>query len=269
MSAEFRGRFDHAVILVADLARASETFTKLGFDVSPGGSHTGLGTHNALIRFGVDYLELLAVRDEAEALRARSSTSSVVERIRSGNGGLASFALATADIERDAARFRERGLSAVGPFAMERMRPDGHKLSWRLLVPNGESWGKPWPFFIQWDQDDATRLSWERSGPQPNGARRVVAVSVAVNDLDAAAALYEGTIGLHASGDKTGPAAHRRTFTTDSFAVHLYGANGPGWAADRLRRHGEGIFEISLATSGKLETVTAEGARIEFVSDAR
>src|SRR6184192_140907 len=98
MSAVFRGRFDHAVILVADLARASDAFAKLGFTVSPGGAHTGLGTHNAVIRFGVDYLELLAVRDEQEALLARSSTSSVVERIRRGKGGLASFALATADI---------------------------------------------------------------------------------------------------------------------------------------------------------------------------
>ncbi|TMC26491.1 MAG: VOC family protein [Chloroflexi bacterium] len=97
MSAEFRGRFDHAVILVADLARASAAFTKLGFSVSPGGAHTGLGTHNALVRFGVDYLELLAIRDEEEALRARGSTAPIVERLRSGRGGLASFALATAD----------------------------------------------------------------------------------------------------------------------------------------------------------------------------
>ena len=270
MSAGFRGRFDHAVILVADLARASDAFAKLGFTVSPGGAHTGLGTHNALIRFGVDYLELLAVRDEQEALRARSSTSSVVERIRSGKGGLASFALATADIERDAARFKTQGLEAVGPFAMERMRPDGHRLSWRLLVPHGESWGKPWPFFIQWDQDDATRLSWEKSGAQPNGARRVESVSVAVADLDAGAALYE-QLGLRAAGEDEVATlgARRRTFATDHFAVHLCAASGTGTLADRMRTHGEGIFEITLASSGGPQVLTAEGARIVFTSDTR
>jgi catechol 2,3-dioxygenase-like lactoylglutathione lyase family enzyme len=272
VSAEFRGRFDHAVVLVPDLAGASETFAKLGFSVSPGGVHTGLGTHNAIIRFGLDYIELLAVRDEAEALRARSSTSSVVERIRAGKGGLASFALATVDIERDAARFREQGLSAVGPFAMERMRPDGHRLSWRLLVPEGESWGRPWPFFIQWDQNDAERLSWERPGTHANGAQRVHAVSVAVADLDAASTLYERQLGLHAGGldDAAALGARRRTFTIDRFAVHLYAASGRGWLADRLGSHGEGIFEVTLGSASiVVPSANAEGARIAFVSDGQ
>lgn len=268
MSSEFRGRFDHAVILVADLARASETFTKLGFSVSAGGAHTGLGTHNSLIRFGVDYIELLAVRDEAEALRARSSTSSVVERLRAGKGGLASFALATTDIERDAARFREHGLPAVGPFAMERLRPDGRRLSWRLLVPHGESWGKPWPFFIQWDQDDATRLSWERPGSHANRARRVEAVSVAVADLDAGVTLYERMLGLRADGadDDSARTARRRTFRTDHFAVDLFGAAGDGWLAERLRTHGEGIFELRLSTDS-LDATAAALERAEVRTD--
>jgi catechol 2,3-dioxygenase-like lactoylglutathione lyase family enzyme len=289
VSSEFRGRFDHAVILVSDLAKASETFTRLGFSVSPGGAHTGLGTHNALVRFGVDYLELLAVRDEAEATKPGSSTASLVERLRSGKGGLASFALATADIERDAARFREHGLPAVGPFAMERLRPDGHRLSWRLLVPKGESWGRPWPFLIQWDQDDATRLSWEKPGAHANGARHVAAVSVAVEDLDASAGLYEETLGLQAV-DSRGASRARRSFTTDGFRVDLYAAEDDRRIAERLRNFGEGIFEVTLASASLAETVSAldhagvdfmrsfrpivvpeeaaEGARLAFVHDA-
>ena len=270
MSNVFRGRFDHAVVLVNDLATASATFTRLGFSVSPGGAHTGLGTHNAIVRFGVDYLELLAIRDEAEALRAQSSTSGIVERLRKGKGGLASFALATADIERDAARFRAREVAAVGPFAMERMRPDGRKLSWRLLVPGGDSWGRPWPFFIQWDQDDATRLSWEKPGAHANGAKRVVAVSIAAKDLDAATALYERTIGLKAGATQMVEelAAERRSFTTDHFAVHVYGARGRGWLSERLESFGEGIFEVTIERSGPTLAISpsdAEGARIAFV----
>jgi len=292
VSGEFRGRFDHAVILVADLTRASQAFARLGFTVSPGGAHTGLGTHNALVRFGVDYLELLAIRDEEEALRARSAGSAIVQRLRDGRGGLASFALASADIDRDAARFRERGLRALGPFAMERLRPDGHRLSWRLLVPEGETWGRPWPFLIQWDQDDATRLSWERPGSHANGARRVVAVSVAVADLDAVTELYESSLGLRGSGVDgiAAPGARCRTFTTDGFSVQLFGADGRGWIAERLQTAGEGIFEVTLATASLDATMSAleragivgertgasivipasvaEGARIAFVSEA-
>jgi catechol 2,3-dioxygenase-like lactoylglutathione lyase family enzyme len=246
--AAFRGRFDHAVILVADLIQAGAAFERLGFTVSPGGEHTGLGTHNALIRFGVDYLELLAVRDEAEAAGAGRSRSEIVERIHAGNGGLASFALATSDIEADAARLRDTGLAATGPFAMQRRRPDGKLLSWRLLVPAGSQWGRPWPFFIQWDQDDRTRLEWERQAAHRNGARRVAGVSVAVRDLDAATDLYTRQLGLARGADAEAPelASRQRAFRVDGFAIAVHTPVGPGWLADRLAAAGEGIFEVAL-----------------------
>ncbi|SRR6266566_4137266 len=64
-------RFDHTVIAVRDLDAAISTYQALGFDVSPGGRHTGLGTSNAIIRFGLDYLELLSVSDRVEAEQGR------------------------------------------------------------------------------------------------------------------------------------------------------------------------------------------------------
>ncbi len=45
---------------------------------------------------------------------------------------------------------------------IERLRPDGRLLSWRLLVPGGVPWLRPWPFLIQWDVPDDERLAWER-----------------------------------------------------------------------------------------------------------
>ncbi len=54
-------RFDHAVIAVRNLDAAISAYRALGFEVSPGGHHTGLGTYNAIIRFGLDYIELLAL----------------------------------------------------------------------------------------------------------------------------------------------------------------------------------------------------------------
>ena len=66
-------RFDHAVIAVADLERAIEAYSALGFDVSPGGRHEHRGTHNALIRFGgVDYVELLGDLRSRNGTRERS-----------------------------------------------------------------------------------------------------------------------------------------------------------------------------------------------------
>ncbi len=55
---------DHVLIAVHDLSRAAAVFSQeLGFTLTPEGVHPGRGTHNRLIVFGPEYLELIAVRD--------------------------------------------------------------------------------------------------------------------------------------------------------------------------------------------------------------
>jgi len=51
---------DHAVILVRDLERARDTYARLGFTLTPRGTHS-LGSQNHCIMFGRDYLELMAL----------------------------------------------------------------------------------------------------------------------------------------------------------------------------------------------------------------
>src|SRR5581483_6158121 len=171
-------RFDHAVIATRDLAEAIRRYQALGFAVSQGGRHTGRGTENAIVRFGLDYLELIAIYDEAELAGRGLNGQALADFLRQQEGGLVGYALATADIAEDAARFHQTGLAAEGPFAMERLRPDGRRLSWRLLVPGSVPWRRPWPFLIQWDAPDAERLSWEAPGVHPNGAAGVAGISL-------------------------------------------------------------------------------------------
>ena len=53
---------DHVILVVPDLRRAmGELAFTVGLVVEPGGEHPGWGTHNAIVRFGVTYLELIAV----------------------------------------------------------------------------------------------------------------------------------------------------------------------------------------------------------------
>ncbi|HEY5001531.1 MAG TPA: VOC family protein, partial [Ktedonobacteraceae bacterium] len=126
-------RFDHAVIAVRDLDSAIEQFRRLGFDAQPGGRHTGRGTHNGLVRFGLDYFELLSVYDEAEARANNPSGLTILDALKGRDAALVGYALATTNIEQDAERFR--GTDTILPQLnpMQRTRPDGQTLSWRTL----------------------------------------------------------------------------------------------------------------------------------------
>ncbi len=244
-------RFDHLVIATRDLDTAAEQYRAwLGFDVRPGGRHTGRGTHNALVRFGLDYLELIAVYDEAEATAA--SRDSLVQFIRRHPGGLVAYALATTDIEADAARLASSGLAAVGPFAMQRRRPDGSILSWRLLVPGGDQYRRPWPFLIQWDGPDDERLALDAIGRHPNGVRAVREIGVVVADLDRGLDLYSRHLGLTLAGRDaaSGLGADRAIFhvgTSECFQIALLAPTGPGVVADALAAMDEGPFHAVLS----------------------
>src|SRR5436305_12552463 len=214
-------RLDHVVIAVRDLDAAIARYDALGFAVTAGGRHVGRGTHNAIVRFGLDYLELISVYAAAEATHPAPAT--LVRYLQEREGGLAGFALATADIDALAVRLRETGLAAEGPFAMARERPDGRRLSWRLLVPGGVNWRRPWPFFIQWDQPDAERLAWEAPGGHANGARGVRDAAVVVADLAHGVDLYPRQIGLPLVGQAPVPAlgADSATLAVGAFRVVL------------------------------------------------
>ncbi|MDP9265127.1 MAG: VOC family protein [Chloroflexota bacterium] len=198
--AEPRRRLDHVVIAVRDLEEATARYRALGFDARPGGRHTRRGTHNAIIRFGLDYLELISVYDEAEARQA--GRAELVDYLR-GREGLVAYALATDDIAAEAARLAAAGLSADGPFAMERLRPDGSRLSWRLVIPGDTQYRRAWPFFIQWDQSDDQRLARDGRGEHANGARAIARLDVGVDDVERGIHLYEGVLGLPRVGAAT------------------------------------------------------------------
>jgi catechol 2,3-dioxygenase-like lactoylglutathione lyase family enzyme len=242
-------RLDHVVIAVRDLDAAIARYDALGFAVTAGGRHVGRGTHNAIVRFGLDYLELISVYAAAEATHPAPAT--LVSYLQERAGGLVGFALATGDIGALAARLRDTGLSAEGPFAMARERPDGRRLSWRLLVPGGVNWRRPWPFFIQWDQSDAERLTWEVPGGHANGARGVQEVAVVVADLAGGVDLYARQIGLPLVGHAAAPTlgADSATLAVGAFRIVLLAPSGAGIVADALAAEGEGPFQASLGVA--------------------
>lgn len=188
-------RFDHIVIGVQDIPAAVEAYKKLGFDVAEGGRHPSIGTRNAIIRFGLDYIELLAVEDKEQAYASGSFGAEFADALENSTG-LIAFVLASNNLDEEAAGLARIKQPAQGPFEMDRVRPDGRTLNWRLVIPGGSPWRKPWPFLIEWETPDSERLAWDSPGSHGNGADGVKGVDLVVDDLKFARGIYEKAFGM-------------------------------------------------------------------------
>lgn len=260
-------RFDHFVVGVRDLDAAVGRYRQLGFDVRPGGKHVGRGTQNAIIRFGLDYIELISTYDDGEALASRLSGQELVAFLREREGGLLGYALATSNIEDEEKLFAEGDL-ATKPFAMQRELPDGNRLAWRLVVPGNSSWRRPWPFFIQWETPDEQRLSWEGPGTHANGANRWAAIALVVRDLERMGKLYR-QLGLREEGYRDEIpqlGAVRSGFTLGSARIDLLMPVDNGPIQKMLDDVGEGPYEVTLAVKDLDQTITylkQQGVNVE------
>jgi hypothetical protein len=259
-------RFDHAVIAVEELEAAIEDYRALGFAVARGGRHTGRGTHNAIIRFGLDYLELIAIEDSQLARAAGGNVADLVGYLERTGGGLLGFALAATDLDDIAANWTS-GLAAAGsPVEMERIRPDGGRLAWRLLIPGGSAWRKPWPFLIEWHTPERERLAGDTAGGHANGVSRVEGVSVATSSVQKLMKLYAGDLGLNEG--RAGGGARR--FELGSFNIEVFEPAAGSPAAESMAREGEGLFEIRLAATDAQATGAArDSARYVLIPATR
>lgn len=55
--------FDHLLHWVPDREVAVRAYSDAGFHVAIGSEHPAWGTHNALVHFGLPYVEIIALRD--------------------------------------------------------------------------------------------------------------------------------------------------------------------------------------------------------------
>jgi catechol 2,3-dioxygenase-like lactoylglutathione lyase family enzyme len=245
-------RIDHVMIGVPDLAKASDTYTRLGFNVHPGGAHTGVGTHNAIAFLEEDYLELLGVRDAGELRTAAAVPGSpfagLVESLARGGGFLAVI-VQSDDLAADVAAMRQRGVDVSDPAEGERRTPDGQALHWKT-ARLGQ--GNPLPLiFIQHLTPLAERRRAARGGDHPNGVRFLERVYIAVHDLAKSSEVYARVLGMPV------PKIYRGTVIMADMAVFELGPTGlsvaqayaPGPAAEALTRQGPGPFQVLYRTS--------------------
>ena len=129
---------DHLVIGVRDPDGAAGLLERrIGLVFTGGGRHEHAGTFNRLAFLGDAYLELIGVFDRDLVL---SNPTFAVGRaalalLDAGRQGLATYALATDDIERDVRTLWTDGSTIGEPVAGSRVRPDGGVVRWITAFP--------------------------------------------------------------------------------------------------------------------------------------
>jgi len=242
-------RIDHVMICVPKLEQGIDAYTRIGFNIVPGGAHAGRATHNAIAFLQDDYLELLSLRDGAGRPTADSADARLAEYLARG-GGFRYVAVQSDDLAADVAAMRRRGVDVGEATEGARRTPAGPELRWRA-ASLGPAHALP-IFFIQHLTPLAERRRQvARAGEHPNGALRADRVYVAVADVAATAEVYGRVLGMPV------PKIQRGAVIKADMAVFDLGPTGltvaqpaePGPAAEALARQGPGPFQVLYRTS--------------------
>lgn len=193
---------DHIIIGVNNLEAATRTFQEdLGLAVSGGGIHPSGGTANRIIVIGDTYLELITVRDRAEAQQ------SMLDRLAKGDGYL-NFVLASKDISADSQAMVERGISIIGPNAGELRSANDRRRGWIRTDVERPDLTQHYPFLIQHDSSGEERrqrlAGWSTPPQHPLGATRVLSTTLVVADLPEATTRFQHIYDLTPSIEYTG-----------------------------------------------------------------
>ncbi len=122
---------DHAVVVVRDLDKAAETWRRLGFTVSPRGTHSAkMGSGNYTIMLDPDYIELLGVLVETE------HNAPTRAFLANRGEGIERIAFTALDSAAGADEIRARGCEPLGPTDFERpvTMPDGSQSAARFRI---------------------------------------------------------------------------------------------------------------------------------------
>jgi len=173
---------DHLVYAVRDLDAGIASLERLiGVRATPGGKHTGRGTHNALLSLGTGtYLEIIAPDPEQPAPGHPRPFG--LDTLRESH--LVTWAVRVPDIEPRVANAIAAGYDPGPLVPMSRRLPEGGELTWRLTLPEKRAGDGLVPFLIEWGkgarhpsetaQPGAMLLELEGEHPDPAGIQRLL-----------------------------------------------------------------------------------------------
>lgn len=259
--------FDHAVIAVGDLAKATQRFEALlGRPASWCGVHPEAGTANALFRLENCYLELLAPDGEGPI------GSQVRAALDARGDGMLALAFGTEDVEAAAATLRERGVPVVAPQKGEgRGAPagvDGEAIrQWSsVLLPTESTRGIPVLVLEHRSAPEAlpATIPFGADGTTVTALDHAVVIS---DDPGASAVFYGEVLGLRLALDRDFPKRGLRLifFRVGGVTVEVAGPIEAKPESDGLDRFGGLSYRVT-----DIDAIRARLLAADFdVSDIR
>ena len=246
-------RIDHVMLCVPDLEAGIGQFKKLGFNIHMGGAHPGKGTHNAIAFNQDDYIELLAIRDQAEHRTASAkpgSADTALNEFIAAGGGIRYIIVQSDDLAADVAAMRSRGIDVSDAMDGARRTPSGQELRWKVATLGAKN-ALPLFFIEHLTPLDVRRAQAPGAGQHPNGVYTLERTYIVTTNAEAEAAIYAKVLGMPQ------PALSKGTVIMSNMAVFQIGPTGlgiaqpyaPGPAAEALERRGPGPFQALYRTA--------------------
>lgn len=125
-----------------------------------GGRHESWGTHNALMYVNNVYVEWLSVeRPELASSVDHPLTRLLLNDIKDGEGW-GTLCLSVEDIEAFNEEIENKGFKTSGVLTAQRRTTTGELKKWKMLfVEQPVSNELPYPFFIEWEENDEVRYA--------------------------------------------------------------------------------------------------------------
>ena len=182
---------DHVVVTTRNLDAASATWQRLGFTLSPRGTHSAhIGSANYTIVFGDDYLELLGILHE-------TAHNQLTVAFLKQREGIERAAFTTDDASAGIAELNARGIGGSGPLAFARPveLPGGGNSEARFNIFSWPPEPAPAGLRIFACQHLTPETVWiPELQRHANGATGLLAVEIVSADPRAAAALLSRLI---------------------------------------------------------------------------
>ncbi|MED1467860.1 VOC family protein [Bacillus salipaludis] len=151
-------QLDHIIHFInRNPEEAVHKWEKYGLKAIRGGSHINWGTYNSLLYFGLSYIEYLAVEKPVVANQSENPLISQLLNDSKQFEGFGQICFRTSDIVRLKEDLKTKGYHPTEIFEGKRLRDDGVEISWKMLFIQHDG-ALPYPFFIQWNQNDQERL---------------------------------------------------------------------------------------------------------------